>query len=260
MLDIKFIDDEKYPLEASESGDNAFYFAGCPAMARPNFASCLAKCRARKKGRLDERYSDCSALIGKRECIALKMRKEEKEKGHAIYFISRPKLTAFNEYRFRMERESWTTLQETGKRTRKPTEEFEIEKLDENAPTFNAGDIAGFTPNKSHNSGVGSYEEVEPSLDQFSYKERADEVLLPRANSAASISFGPNDSPSSILAKLITKGVEEANAAANTEVEGEAEPAPVVHKKKPRPPIEPGESPLAYARRIQAAQKEEENE
>ena len=243
MLDLKFVDDEVYPPEASASGDNAFYIPhGCECSPRPNFASCLAKCAARKKGRLDERYSDCSAAIGTKRCPALAMRKEELDKIVAIYFISRPKLQAFNDYRHRMERESWALLQETGKRRRKPTEEYEPEALPDDLPTFNPAGVAGFRPGgKISSSGVGSYEEVinaeiarlngsnpspEPSGDVQSFKTRNDE----------------DNGYGSILGRLVSEEAQEQSLP--------AKPA------KELPPMNPGESPLAYARRIQAMNEE----
>lgn len=246
MLDIKFIDDETYPLEASESGDNAYYIPhGCECSPRPAYASCLAKCSARKKGRLDERYSDCSAAIGGKRCPALVMRKEEKEKGIALYFVSRPKLQAFNEYRHRMERESWALLQETGKRRRKPTEDFESESLPDDLPTFNASGVAGFRPGgKVSVSGVGTYEEVinaeiarlngedssqEPSGDVLAFNPRNDE----------------DNGYGAILGRLVSE-----------EVQSQMMPT---DPEKELPPMNPGESPLAYARRIKAM-NEENNE
>lgn len=255
MLNIKFIDEEKYPLEASESGDNAFYFAGCPTSSgRVNYASCLAKCAARDKGRLDERYSDCSALIGKRQCPAQKMRIEEKQKGMAIHFVSRPKLVAFNEYRERMEKEADDRYKETGKKSRKASEDFDDTGAE--LATFNSDNIVGFRPRAT--TGNIGYEEVELTEEQRRYKDRCDEVLLARGNSEVGMTFEPGASSSEIMAQLLS-----AEVAKQTTAEEAARPvvtATASSTKKPRPPIEPGESPLAYARRVQAMTKEEGNE
>lgn len=86
---------EKQPIGASADGKrNAFYVA-CDVMkhARP-YAVCLNLCSNRKDGRLSAVYSECSAAIGKKECPALKMRKEEIDAGYAIYFRERIKTEA----------------------------------------------------------------------------------------------------------------------------------------------------------------------
>lgn len=232
MLDIKYIDDEVYPVEASESGDNAYYLRGCEAIGsgRPNYASCLAKCKARKTGRLDERYSDCSAAIGNKRCPALAMRKEELDKGVAIYFVSRPKMQMFNDYRLRAERDAWAKLQTTGKRSRKPTEDYEPEATPDDLAPFNPGAVKGFQRTKPASSGVGSYEEVINAEiarlnSENSQPEARSEVFTAEPRKPATDDYGAN------LAALVSA---EAEKESTTE----------------RPAMLPGESPLAYARRI----------
>lgn len=272
VLIPNFSDDEKYPIEASQSGDNAYYFTGCPVSSgRLNYAACLAKCRTRKAGKLGEQYSDCSVLIGKRQCKALEMFAEEKEAGVALYFTSRLKLITHNEYRTRVERQTWEHFQKTGKRVRKPLEE----EIDETAPIedgddiapFNAPEVQGYTPPVSPSieraSGLGTYayreyshvereelpETVAIDSDDESYttarvnyeKRRAAAHSAPSAIEKSSVEKNE-------MADLISSAVKEAMA--------EKEPETPVKKKTTRPPINPGESPLDYARRVAAMNKD----
>lgn len=243
MLDLKFVDDETYPLEASASGDNAYYIPhGCECSPRPAYASCLAKCSARKKGRLDERYSDCSAAIGGKRCPALVMRKEEVEKGQALYFVSRPRLQAFNEYRHRMEREAWAKQQATGKKSRKPSEDYEPEALPDDLATFNPASVAGFRPGgKPVTSGVGSYEEViNAEIAKLTGSNHSPEA--PQSVSGFTPRNDEDNSYGATLARLVSEEALSETVAKKPE--------------KELPPMEPGESPLAYARRIKAMNEE----
>lgn len=82
----------EFGIELSADGKrNAHHHICLHTGNRPAYAVCLHLCSERKKGRLREIYSECSAVIGKGECVALKMRKEEIEAGRAIYFEERVK-------------------------------------------------------------------------------------------------------------------------------------------------------------------------
>ena len=107
----QFQDSEIYPAEASEQGCNSFYLDNCEHVGhRPAYAACLKKVELRKRGRLDTSYSDCSAAIGRKECRAAKMQKEELAEGRAIYFINRKKLQAFHQYRAEMEQRHFSSM------------------------------------------------------------------------------------------------------------------------------------------------------
>lgn len=107
----KFEDGEIYPAEASEQGCNAYYLPGCEVAGhRPAYAACLKKIADRKNGRLATSLSECSAAIGKKECQAQRMRKEELVEGRAIYFLNRNKLRSFMQYQFEMERQHWASV------------------------------------------------------------------------------------------------------------------------------------------------------
>ena len=85
--------DASIPPEASGDGRRNAFYTRCVIVghSRP-YAMCLRLCDERKEGRLEVVYSECSAAIGKRECPALGMRKEEHSAGHAIYFLERSKI------------------------------------------------------------------------------------------------------------------------------------------------------------------------
>lgn len=107
----KFEDNEIYPAEASEQGCNAYYLPGCEiAGHRPAYAACLKKIADRKNGRLTTSLSECSAAIGKKECPAMRMRKEELVEGRAIYFLNRNKLRSFMQYQSEMEQQRWASM------------------------------------------------------------------------------------------------------------------------------------------------------
>lgn len=78
------------PIEASADGKRNAFHVQCSVVGhnRP-YAMCLHLCDERKDGRLEIMYAECSAAIGRKTCPALAMRREEREKGRAIYFIER---------------------------------------------------------------------------------------------------------------------------------------------------------------------------
>lgn len=107
----QFEDIEIYPAEASEQGCNAYYLPGCEiAGHRPAYAACLKKISDRKNGRLNSSIAECSAAIGKKECLAQRMRKEEIVEGRAIYFVNRNKLRSFMQYQSEMEQQRWASM------------------------------------------------------------------------------------------------------------------------------------------------------
>lgn len=107
----QFEDIEIYPAEASEQGCNAYYLPGCEiAGHRPAYAACLKKIADRKNGRLNSSIAECSAAIGKKECPAQRMRKEEIVEGRAIYFVNRNKLRSFMQYQSEMEQQRWASM------------------------------------------------------------------------------------------------------------------------------------------------------
>lgn len=134
----KFEDIEIYPAEASEQGCNAYYLPGCEiAGHRPAYAACLKKIADRKNGRLSSSVAECSAAIGKKECPAQRMRKEEIVEGRAIYFVNRNKLRSFMQYQSEMEQQRWVSMsfsKDDKKKSPKPRMVAEAPKAPPSAP------------------------------------------------------------------------------------------------------------------------------
>lgn len=77
-------------VDASADGKRNVWTIHCEVVQHAKaYCVCIHLCKQRKEGRLPTQYSDCSAAIGKKECPALKMRKEELAEGRAIYFRER---------------------------------------------------------------------------------------------------------------------------------------------------------------------------
>lgn len=125
MSKEQFEDIEIYPAEASEQGCNAFYLPGCEVVGhRPAYAACLKKIADRKEGRLITNLSECSAAIGKKECQAQRMRKEELVEGRALYFVNRKKLQSFQQYQTEMEQQRFASMpsgKDDKKKLKRPT-------------------------------------------------------------------------------------------------------------------------------------------
>lgn len=81
---------EIQPLELSKDSKRNAYAHHCDKVqAQKNYAVCLHLIGQRRYGALPTIYSDCSAAIGNKSCPAIKMRREETEKGQAIFFVER---------------------------------------------------------------------------------------------------------------------------------------------------------------------------
>lgn len=90
--------DATIPAEASADGKRNSWIVHCDVVQHAKaYCVCIHLCKQRKEGRLPTQYADCSAAIGKKECPALKMRKEELAEGHAIYFRERPTIGVISE-------------------------------------------------------------------------------------------------------------------------------------------------------------------
>lgn len=79
-----------YPPSASAGGDNAYYLKGCDTVERsPSYAACLFKIGEVDAGRESEYTRECAVAIRNRQCRALGLQEEEKLKGQALYFFPR---------------------------------------------------------------------------------------------------------------------------------------------------------------------------
>lgn len=131
----KFEDIEVYPVGASALGINAHYILGCKEVGRnAPYASCLKHIKDRSMGRLDAQYADCSAAIGRKDCPALKMQKEEQLENKAIYFVNRKKLQAFNQYRDEMAAQQIQYPESRRKANKSKPVEQEIEQAKASTP------------------------------------------------------------------------------------------------------------------------------
>jgi hypothetical protein len=90
-----FEDTEVYPVEASATGNNAYYHHCDQVGHTAPYASCLKHVADRKNGKLDSIFSDCSAAIGRKDCPAIKMCQQEKDAGKALFFVNRAKQREF---------------------------------------------------------------------------------------------------------------------------------------------------------------------
>lgn len=82
--------DKSFPPSASAGGENAYYLKGCDTVQRsPAYASCLFKIAEYFAGRHHEIYRDCNGAIEQKRCKAMEMKQEEELKGQALYFFPR---------------------------------------------------------------------------------------------------------------------------------------------------------------------------
>lgn len=94
-----FVDHDEYTVDDSASGNNAYYVACSVVGQHAAYAACLSRLTQRKEGRLSVSYAACSSAIGKKDCPAIEMRKQELAAGKAMFFINRIKLTAYSNER-----------------------------------------------------------------------------------------------------------------------------------------------------------------
>lgn len=88
MINEPIKHDTNYPPAASAGGNNAYYLKGCEVVERsPSYASCLFKIGEKDAGREHEQHRECSNA-GSR-CAARGMRDQEKLAGVALYFFPR---------------------------------------------------------------------------------------------------------------------------------------------------------------------------
>lgn len=78
-----------YPPEQSMGGINSYNFSCKPIGYSPGYCVCLHKIAAYERDGDLPSYPECGKAIRNADCPALKLRAEEREAGHAIYFIDR---------------------------------------------------------------------------------------------------------------------------------------------------------------------------
>lgn len=85
----------RYGLERSEHGSNAFYLSGCDIAGQTvAYCVCLKRIAMHKKRQVYGGAQNCCDAIERNGCKADKMRRQETEAGHALFYIERAKLNA----------------------------------------------------------------------------------------------------------------------------------------------------------------------
>ena len=98
MRNVEFHDSEVYPVTASAGGSNAYCMGGCDIVGyQPGYCICVNKIQAYERDGTLRGLDDCENAIKSRTCPAVPMREKELAAGHALYYVNRKKLQAFNE-------------------------------------------------------------------------------------------------------------------------------------------------------------------
>lgn len=218
-MSFDFQDSEVYPVSASATGKNAMHINGCHIVGQSQpYAACLKRIRDYVSGDPLESMRDCTRAIGGTACRAWTMMQEEAKAGKALYFINRDKLQAYVGI-IASDRTQARTSDDKPKGIPAGT------NIDQIA-------VTGFYK-------LSDLPAPKPQPQQFSTSSYADVI---------------NQS----LAELTE---EPANSYADTEPSSLAEtltPAPVVNNAPTRPPMNPGETPLEYSRRLRALMQQEQ--
>lgn len=217
--------DMTLPPEVSKSSDNAYYSAFCNEVGyRPSYAVCLHKIEQRKEGRLDTVWSECSAAIGAKRCPALRMAREEKDKGQAMFFMSRQEIQEQNAIREAAANEKFTRMMETG-------------HVSSRRKTYSEKDFAPV-----------------PKVER-PYVPKAAPAAAPKAKDADEMiaTGGFAEAITRSLAKPAAAPVERKIEVAAPVKKPEPAVKPEVKPVKPMPVIKPGMSPLEIARMMAAA-------
>lgn len=83
--------DKHYPPAASAQPNNAYYLHHCAVVERgPSYASCLSRLDDIKGGRSNERTAQCMQAVSRDACVAKGMREQEEIAGAAMFFFPRP--------------------------------------------------------------------------------------------------------------------------------------------------------------------------
>jgi hypothetical protein len=90
MINEPIKHDTNYPPSASAGGNNAYYLKGCDAVQRsPSYAACLFKIGEIEAGRENVLHNDCAAACRQGKCLAREMRDQEQLAGAALYYFPR---------------------------------------------------------------------------------------------------------------------------------------------------------------------------
>lgn len=90
MINEPITHETHYPPSASAGADNAYYLKGCETVERsPAYASCLFKIAEITAGRESDYTRECANGMRTNKCRAVGLQEEEKLKGRAMYFFPR---------------------------------------------------------------------------------------------------------------------------------------------------------------------------
>lgn len=90
MINEQIQHDTHHLPAASAGGNNAYYLKGCDTVQRsPSYAACLFKIVEIEAGRETDYNRECGVAIRSRQCRAVGMHQEEQLKGQALYFFPR---------------------------------------------------------------------------------------------------------------------------------------------------------------------------
>jgi len=91
MKNEPIIHDKHHPTAASGQVDNAYYLRHCPIVERgPAYAACLSRLSDISAGRSNERTAQCQRAVDTGACIAHGMREQETIAGSALFYFPRP--------------------------------------------------------------------------------------------------------------------------------------------------------------------------
>lgn len=212
-----------YPVEASKSGKNAYYHRCDVRDQAVNYAVCLFTLEAIEEGRIKEdQFSDCQGGCKNGTCDAIRMRRQEKKAGHALFYKERILVNPAN------------TRSEAEARA--------------NALVASSGKY-----DLTNESFARGWAQVGSKLNKPDSAPRPVRVAQPKPV-AAPASVEKSDYIEQDFSKVVNAIAE----SENTTKPATPEPKPVVSESKPvvfdDKPM-PGETPLQFARRRAAAMK-----
>jgi hypothetical protein len=221
------IHEKLHLIEASARSDNAYYLRHCPIVERgPSYASCLSRIDDILAGRVNERTAQCQRAYEANACISKGMREQEVIAGSALFYFPRPAGKPFlpvavaGDFGVMITNHTDPALYTPVKSTPKP----KIEVVD----------TGGFAD--ALNAALTELAEPEaipvPSPVAIPVPSP---VAIPVPSPVASAGPAPGDMPIDRMVAALPIPMP---------------PEPIKTATTTRPPINPGETPLQYARRL----------
>lgn len=235
----------KIPLASSASGKNAYYIGTCRHTEHnPAYAACLDKIRRAASGEaIDTR---CTSAINLSTCQAKNMRQSEELAGHALYFVEREAI-ATNHNKV----PPWA-VKPTGPNEPSAIKQPAADKY--NSPHVYVGGEHGRRKPSAPDDG-GSYADAINEAIKETTRPRTPEMDAMVGHIHGNPAFSVEN-----VAKSLEDAVQKTPAPAHSKSEyarrvaqGDTSVLPPVPKTvTPAPTMQPGETPLAFARRVAA--------